>query len=134
MFFVPYANEGPPSSVSSDRLWAPSWYFYTARNFDLGLYVKWRWLSGQSTGFVVERSRVRVPAGAAGELSSPGSTFCADSYFGIRSTPVLPLTVARKRSRSFCQKCRWQVTAKHAYTLRMWLLLNRASALVTTCP
>ena len=34
-------------------------------------------------------------------------------------------TVARKKSRSFCQKCRWQVTAKHAYTLRMWLLLNR---------
>ena len=29
-------------------------------------------------------------------------------------------TVARKKSRSFCQKCRWQVTAKHAYTLRMW--------------
>ena len=25
-------------------------------------------------------------------------------------------TVARKKSRSFCQKCRWQVTAKHAYT------------------
>ena len=30
-------------------------------------------------------------------------------------------TVARKKSRSFCQKCRWQVTAKHAYTLRMWI-------------
>ena len=43
-------------------------------------------------------------------------------------------TVARKKSRSFCQKCRCQVTAKHAYTLRMWILLNRASALVTTCP
>ena len=43
-------------------------------------------------------------------------------------------TVARKISRPFCQKCRWQVTAKLAYTLRMWLLLNRASALVTTCP
>ena len=43
-------------------------------------------------------------------------------------------TVARKKSRSFCQKCRWQVTAKHAYTLRMWILLNCASALVTTCP
>ena len=43
--------------------------------------------------------------------------------------------VARKKSRSCCQKrCRWQVTAKHAYTLRMWILLNRASALVTTCP
>ena len=32
---------------------------------------------------------VRIPAGATGEFSSPGSTFCADSYFGIRSTPVL---------------------------------------------
>ena len=31
--------------------------------------------------------------------------------------------VTRKRSRSFCQKCRWQVTAKHIYTLRMWLCM-----------
>ena len=39
---------------------------------------------------MIERSRVRIPAGAAGEFSSPGSTFCADSYFGTRSIPVLP--------------------------------------------
>ena len=32
--------------------------------------------------------------------------------------------VARKRPRSFCQKCRWQLTAKHAYTLRMWLCMK----------
>ena len=32
--------------------------------------------------------------------------------------------VARKRSQSFCQKCRWQVTAKHAYTVRMWLCMK----------
>ena len=32
--------------------------------------------------------------------------------------------VARKRSRSFCQKCRWQVTAIHTYTLRMWLCMK----------
>ena len=32
--------------------------------------------------------------------------------------------VACKRSRSFCQKCRWQVTAKHAFTLRMWLCMK----------
>ena len=32
--------------------------------------------------------------------------------------------VARKRSWSFCQKCRWQVTAKHACTLRMWLCMK----------
>ena len=39
---------------------------------------------------MIERSRVRIPAGAAGEFSFPGSNFCADSYFGIRSNPVLP--------------------------------------------
>ena len=32
--------------------------------------------------------------------------------------------VVRKIPRSFCQKCRWQVTAKHAYTLRMWLCMK----------
>ena len=35
---------------------------------------------------MIERSRVRISAGG---ISSPGSTFCADSYFGIRSSPVL---------------------------------------------
>jgi len=43
-----------------------------------------------SNGIVIKRSRVQVPAGALGECSSSGFTFCADSYFGIRSTPVLP--------------------------------------------
>ena len=33
------------------------------------------------------KSRVRFPVGAAGKLSSPWSTSCADSYFGI---PVFP--------------------------------------------
>ena len=32
--------------------------------------------------------------------------------------------VACKRPRSFCQKRRWQVTAKHAYTLHMWLCMK----------
>ena len=30
------------------------------------------------------------PYRSSGEFSSPGSTFCVDSYFGIRSTTVLP--------------------------------------------
>ena len=38
---------------------------------------------------MIEGSRVQIPEGAAEEFSSPGSTFSADSYFGIRSTPVL---------------------------------------------
>ena len=37
-------------------------------------------------------------------------------------------TVACKRSRSFCQKCRWQVTAEHAYILHMWLCMKWHSA------
>ena len=44
---------------------------------------------------------------------------------------------ARKRSRSFCPKCRWQVTAKHAYTLCMWLCMKGHGAWLygvhTTC-
>ena len=29
---------------------------------------------------MIEKLRVRIPAGAAGEFSSPESTLCADSY------------------------------------------------------
>ena len=68
---------------------------------------------------MIERSWVRITPGAAGEFSSPGSAFCADSYFWYPFHPHVT-AVARKRSRSFCQKCRWQVTAKQVYTLRMW--------------
>ena len=32
---------------------------------------------------MIERSRVRIPAGAVGEFSFPGSTFYADPYFGV---------------------------------------------------
>ena len=38
--------------------------------------------------------------------------------------------VAPKISRSFCQKCRWQVTAKHTYTLPKWLWMKRHCKLV----
>ena len=39
---------------------------------------------------MIERVQAQIPPGAAGEFSSPRLTFCADSYFGIRSTPLLP--------------------------------------------
>ena len=48
-------------------------------------------------------------------MSSPESTLCAYSY--SVSVPALVTAVARKRPRSFYQKCRWQVKPKHAYTL-----------------
>ena len=38
---------------------------------------------------MIEKLRVRIPTGAAGEFSSPELTLCAD-LFAVRSTPVLP--------------------------------------------
>ena len=70
-----------------------------------------------SVGLVIGRSRVRSLAVVTGEFSSLELTLCASSYFGIRSDHSRVTAVARKRPRSFCQKCRWQVTFKHAYTL-----------------
>ena len=43
-------------------------------------------LVNESAGLVIERLRVRIPAGAAGEFSSPELTF----LFGVSSTPLLP--------------------------------------------
>ena len=41
--------------------------------------------------------------------------------------------VACERPRSFCQKGRWQVTAKCACTLQMWLCMKWHSACVVWC-
>ena len=42
-----------------------------------------------------------------------------------------PVTaVVCQRSRSFCQKCRWQVTAKHTYTLPVWFCMKWHGACV----
>ena len=57
------------------------------------------------------------------KFSSPGSTSCGWLLFRCPFHPRVT-AVARKRPRSFCQKCRWQVTAKHAYTLCMWLCMK----------
>ena len=49
-------------------------------------------------------------------------------YLHLSSLPFMMLiyvtAVTRKKPRSFCQKRRRQVTAKHAYTLRMWLCMK----------
>ena len=38
---------------------------------------------------MIERLRVRIPAGAVGEFSSPALAFCGDSYSVSVSTPAL---------------------------------------------
>ena len=66
---------------------------------------------------MIERLPVPILAGAAGEFSSPASTLCADSYsVSVPPPPPRVTAMTRKRPRSFCQKCRWQVTPKHAHT------------------
>ena len=64
---------------------------------------------------MIESVRVRVPAEAAGEFSSPVLTFSADSH--SVSVPARVTAVARKRPRPFRQKCSRQGTLKHAYAL-----------------
>ena len=62
----------------------------------------------------------------AGEFSYPGPTLCADFYFDI--CPSLCYHSSSKRSRSFNQKCRWQVSTKQACTLFMYLRIELLSA------
>ena len=68
-------------------------------------------------------SRVRIPAGAAGRIFFSRINFLCWLLFRYPFHPRVT-AVARKRSRSFCQKCSWQVTAKHACALRMWLCMK----------
>ena len=49
---------------------------------------RWGGGGGGGIGSTLNR-KVTGSTGAAGTFS-PGSTFCADFYFDIRSTPVLP--------------------------------------------
>ena len=67
-------------------------------------------LVGNSVGLTIERLRVRIPAGAAGEFSSPELTPCTDSY----SVSVQP---PGYRSSTYKTLPKVQVTTKHAYTL-----------------
>ena len=46
------------------------------------------------------------------------------TLLSVSVPPPCYRSAARKRSRSFCQKCRWQVTVKHAYTLCMWICMK----------
>ena len=56
--------------------------------FSLPLYILTAGI-GNSAELVTERLRVRIPAGAAGEFSSPELSLCW-LLFGVLSFPVLP--------------------------------------------
>ena len=79
----------------------------------------------QSNRLLTERSQVRVRAGVAGEFYSLGSTFCANPYFSIHSTPMLLQQHIKDPGRS----AKVLVTAKHTSTLHTWFL----SLIQVTC-
>ena len=98
---------------------------------DYGTYQKHRcicwsgagiaqWLKRQTRDWKVAGSN---PCWSGGRIFFSRVDFLCWLLFRYPFHPRV-IAVARKRSRSFCQKCRWQVTAKHAYTLRMWLCLK----------
>ena len=63
------------------------------------------------------------PCWSGGRIFFSGVNFLCWLLFRHTFHPRVT-AVARKRPRSFCQKRSRQVTAKHAYTLRMWLCMK----------
>ena len=67
---------------------------------------------------MIERLRVRIPAGAAADFFF----FSKVNFFSVLTLIRCPfhprdIAVARKRPWSFSQRYRWQATPKRAYTL-----------------
>ena len=56
------------------------------------IYINFFLGGGGGGGFIQKekKKKKKKKSRILGEFSTPGSTFCADSYFGIRTTPVLP--------------------------------------------
>ena len=63
------------------------------------------------------------PCWSGGRIFFSRVNFLCWLLFGYPFHPHVT-AVARKRPWSFCQKRMWQVTAKHVYTLRMWLCMK----------
>ena len=78
------------------------------------------WLERRTRDWKVASSN---PCGSGGRGFFSGVNFLCWLVFRYPFHPRVT-AVAHKRSRSFCQKCRWQVTAKHANTLPMWLWMK----------
>ena len=85
------------------------------------LTVHYHWFPGSGVACWLEcHTRDRQVASSNhswsdGRIFSSRVNFVCWLLFGVRSTARVT-AVARKRPRLFCQKCRYQVTPKHAYT------------------
>ena len=65
---------------------------------------------------MIERMKAWFLAGTVGAFSPPEFTFCVDFFSSCLFHSCIT-AMACKRPRSICQKGKWHVTPKHAYTL-----------------
>ena len=79
-----------------------------------------QWLESQTRDWKVAGSN---PCWCGGRIFLSRVDFLCWLLFRDQFHPRVT-AVARKRYQSFCQNCRWQVIAKHTYTLRMWLCMK----------
>ena len=92
----------------------------------LSLFSKWKgagiaqWLERRTRDWKVACSN---PCWSGGIIFLSRVNFLCWLLFRY-SSHARVTAVARKRSRSSWQKCRWKVTAKHAYTWRMWFCMK----------
>ena len=96
------------------------------------------WLLGSGEGSFGERqTRDRKVSGSSPGRSDGRILFSRVSFlcWFLFRYPFHPgvTAVARKKSWSFCQKCRWQISAKHTCILRMWLRIKCHCNLVHGC-
>ena len=63
------------------------------------------------------------PCRSGGRIFFSSVNFLCQLLFRYPFHPCVT-AVAHKRSQSCCQKCRWQVTAKHTCTLCMWFCMK----------
>ena len=94
--------------------WTHSIYIQLQKSKEMGAGIA-QWLEHRTRDWKVAGSN---PCWNGGRIFFSRVDFLCWLLFQYPFHPRVT-TVACKKSRSFCQKCRWQVTAKHAYTLRI---------------
>ena len=99
-----------------------AYFRLTNINFKLNKLIDSKF--GAETAQWLERwTRDRKVSGSSLGRSS-GTKFFLQGQLWVLTLISVSVPIVRKRSRSFCQKCRSQVSAKHACTLSTWLCVK----------
>ena len=109
-------------------LWLRSSFHHMPKRYMISCYGKPQTIIVGIAQWLERRTRDRKVAGSnpcwsGGRIFFSRVNFLCWLLFWYLFHPRVT-AVAHKRPRSFCQKRRWQVTAKHAYTSCMWLYMK----------